>query len=319
MEEAVACACSSWHGEAYQRDGYVEYVTLDNFKRNRDVSALAKDLQKREGQSYHGLGSPNGFGYDCSPKGVKIEAFINKKREEFFVDWNQVAKIKAKQWNREYPAEFTIKDEPKREGEEKLKNIQMVQQDLFDFDEVKAQTKTLDIRMQGYNSQFILSDQALVNYRGLPPFIKKSDNEWVIRCKGEDFAKPQEGIASYELVDISLTKEQLQGMVKAHLFAQQQEISHKKFDDPEYKGKVICPKSEVSDMQKELLKSNGISDNDLKKVTKENFNELLCDGEKPILKKKLPQPKQLKQENNQKLLPSTTIEIAEDTDFDYVY
>lgn len=72
-------------------------------------------------------------------------------------------------------------------------------------------------------------------------------------------------------------------------------------------------------MQKELLKSNGISDNNLKKVTKENFNELLCDGEKPILKKKLPQPKQLKQENNQKLLPSTTIEIAEDTDFDYVY
>ena len=319
MEEAVACACSSWHGEAYQRDGYVEYVTLDNFKRNRDVSALATDLQKREGQSYHYLGSPNGFGYDCSPKGVKIEAFINKKREEFFVNWNQVAKIKAKQWNREYPAEFTIKDEPKREGEEKLKNIQMVQQDLFDFDEVKVQTKTLDIRMQGYNSQFILSDQALENYRGLPPFIKKSDNEWVIRCKGEDFAKPQEGIASYELVDISLTKEQLQGMVKAHLFAQQQEISHKKFDDPEYKGKVICPKSEVSDMQKELLKSNGISDNDLKKVTKENFNELLCDGEKPILKKKLPQPKQLKQENNQKLLPSTTIEIAEDTDFDYVY
>lgn len=319
MEEAVACACSSWHGEAYQRDGYVEYVTLDNFKRNRDVSALAKDLQKREGQSYYGHGSPNGFGYDCSPKGVKIEAFINKKRKEFFVNWNQVAKIKAKQWNREYPAEFTIKDEPKREGEEKLKNIQMVQQDLFDFDEVKVQTKTLDIRMQGYNSQFILSDQALENYRGLPPFIKKSDNEWVIRCKGEDFAKPQEGIASYELVDISLTKEQLQGMVKAHLFAQQQEISHKKFDDPEYKGKVICPKSEVSDMQKELLKSNGISDNDLKKVTKENFNELLCDGEKPILKKKLPQPKQLKQENNQKLLPSTTIEIAEDTDFDYVY
>ena len=319
MEEAVACACSSWHGEAYQRDGYVEYVTLDNFKRNRDVSALAKDLQKREGQSYHGHGSPNGFGYDCSPKGVKIEAFINKKREEFLVNWNQVAKIKAKQWNREYPAEFTIKDEPKREGEEKLKNIQMVQQDLFDFDEVKVQTKTLDIRMQGYNSQFILSDQALVNYRGLPPFMKKSNDEWVIRCKGEDFAKPQEGIASYELVDISLTKEQLQGMVKAHLFAQQQEISHKKFDDPEYKGKVICPKSEVSDMQKELLKSNGISDNDLKKVTKENFNELLCDGEKPILKKKLPQPKQLKQENNQKLLPSTTIEIAEDTDFDYVY
>lgn len=319
MEEAVACACSSWHGEAYQRDGYVEYVTLDNFKRNRDVSALAKDFQKREGQSYHGHGSPNGFGYDCSPKGVKIEAFINKKREEFFVNWNQVAKIKAKQWNREYPAEFTIKDEPKREGEEKLKNIQMVQQDLFDFDEVKVQTKTLDIRMQGYNSQFIISDQALVNYRGLPPFMKKSNDEWVIRCKGEDFAKPQEGIASYELVDISLTKEQLQGMVKAHLFAQQQEISHKKFDDPEYKGKVICPKSEVSDMQKELLKSNGISDNDLKKVTKENFNELLCDGEKPILKKKLPQPKQLKQENNQKLLPSTTIEIAEDTDFDYVY
>lgn len=319
MEEAVACACSSWHGEAYQRDGYVEYVTLDNFKRNRDVSVLANDLQKREGQSYYGHGSPNGFGYDCSPKGVKIEAFINKKRKEFFVNWNQVAKIKAKQWNREYPAEFTIKDEPKREGEEKLKNIQMVQQDLFDFDEVKVQTKTLDIRMQGYNSQFILSDQALENYRGLPPFIKKSDNEWVIRCKGEDFAKPQEGIASYELVDISLTKEQLQGMVKAHLFAQQQEISHKKFDDPEYKGKVICPKSEVSDMQKELLKSNGISDNDLKKVTKENFNELLCDGEKPILKKKLPQPKQLKQENNQKLLPSTTIEIAEDTDFDYVY
>lgn len=319
MEEAVACACSSWHGEAYQRDGYVEYVTLDNFKRNRDVSVLANDLQKREGQSYYGHGSPNGFGYDCSPKGVKIEAFINKKRKEFFVNWNQVAKIKAKQWNREYPTEFTIKDEPKREGEEKLKNIQMVQQDLFDFDEVKVQTKTLDIRMQGYNSQFILSDQALENYRGLPPFIKKSDNEWVIRCKGEDFAKPQEGIASYELVDISLTKEQLQGMVKAHLFAQQQEISHKKFDDPEYKGKVICPKSEVSDMQKELLKSNGISDNDLKKVTKENFNELLCDGEKPILKKKLPQPKQLKQENNQKLLPSTTIEIAEDTDFDYVY
>lgn len=319
MKEAVAYACSSWHGEAYQRDGYVEYVTLDNFKKNRDVSALAKDLQNREGQSYYGYGSPNGFGYDCSPKGVKIEAFINKKREEFFVNWNQVAKIKAKQWNREYPAEFTIKDEPKREGEEKLKNIQMVQQDLFDFDEVKVQTKTLDIRMQGYNSQFILSDQALENYRGLPPFIKKSDNEWVIRCKGEDFAKPQEGIDSYELVDISLTKEQLQGMVKAHLFAQQQEISHKKFDDPEYKGKVICPKSEVSDMQKELLKSNGISDNDLKKVTKENFNELLCDGEKPILKKKLPQPKQLKQENNQKLLPSTTIEIAEDTDFDYVY
>ena len=319
MKEAVAYACSSWHGEAYQRDGYVEYVTLDNFKKNRDVSALAKDLQNREGQSYYGYGSPNGFGYDCSPKGVKIEAFINKKREEFFVNWNQVAKIKAKQWNREYPAEFTIKDEPKREGEEKLKNIQMVQQDLFDFDEVKVQTKTLDIRMQGYNSQFILSDQALVNYRGLPPFIKKSDNEWVIRCKGEDFAKPQEGIDSYELVDISLTKDQLQGMVKAHLFAQQQEISHKKFDDPEYKGKVICPKSEVSDMQKELLKSNGISDNNLKKVTKENFNELLCDGEKPILKKKLPQPKQLKQENNQKLLPSTTIEIAEDTDFDYVY
>lgn len=319
MKEAVAYACSSWHGEAYQRDGYVEYVTLDNFKKNRDVSALAKDLQNREGQSYYGYGSPNGFGYDCSPKGVKIEAFINKKREEFFVNWNQVAKIKAKQWNREYPAEFTIKDEPKREGEEKLKNIQMVQQDLFDFDEVKVQTKTLDIRMQGYNSQFILSDQALENYRGLPPFIKKSDNEWVIRCKGEDFAKPQEGIDSYELVDISLTKDQLQGMVKAHLFAQQQEISHKKFDDPEYKGKVICPKSEVSDMQKELLKSNGISDNNLKKVTKENFNELLCDGEKPILKKKLPQPKQLKQENNQKLLPSTTIEIAEDTDFDYVY
>lgn len=319
MEEAVACACSSWHGEAYQRDGYVEYVTLDNFKRNRDVSALAKDLQKREGQSYYGHGSPNGFGYDCSPKGVKIEAFINKKRKEFFVNWNQVAKIKAKQWNREYPAEFTIKDEPKREGEEKLKSIQMVQQDLFDFDEVKVQTKTLDIRMQGYNSQFILSDQALENYRGLPPFIKKSDNEWVIRCKGEDFAKPQEGIASYELVDISLTKEQLQGMVKAHLFAQQQEISHKKFDDPEYKGKVICPKPEVSDMQKDLLQSNGISENDLKKATKENFNELLCEGEKPILKKKLPQPKQLKQENNQKLLPSTTIEIAEDTDFDYVY
>lgn len=319
MKEAVAYACSSWHGEAYQRDGYVEYVTLDNFKKNRDVSALAKDLQNREGQSYYGYGSPNGFGYDCSPKGVKIEAFINKKREEFFVNWNQVAKIKAKQWNREYPAEFTIKDEPKREGEEKLKNIQMVQQDLFDFDEVKVQTKTLDIRMQGYNSQFILSDQALENYRGLPPFIKKSDNEWVIRCKGEDFAKPQEGIDSYELVDISLTKDQLQGMVRAHLFAQQQEISHKKFDDPEYKGKVICPKSEVSDMQKELLKSNGISDNNLKKVTKENFNELLCDGEKPILKKKLPQPKQLKQENNQKLLPSTTIEIAEDTDFDYVY
>lgn len=189
MKEAVAYACSSWHGEAYQRDGYVEYVTLDNFKKNRDVSALAKDLQNREGQSYYGYGSPNGFGYDCSPKGVKIEAFINKKREEFFVNWNQVAKIKAKQWNREYPAEFTIKDEPKREGEEKLKNIQMVQQDLFDFDEVKVQTKTLDIRMQGYNSQFILSDQALENYRGLPPFIKKSDNEWVIRCKGEDFAK----------------------------------------------------------------------------------------------------------------------------------
>ena len=319
MEEAVAYACSSWHGEAYQRDGYVEYVTLDNFKKNRDVSALAKDFQKREGQSYHRHGSPTGFDYACSPKGVKIGAFINKKREEFFVNWNQVAKIKAKQWNKEYPAEFSIKDEPKREEEKNLKNVQMVQQDLFDFDEVKVQTKTLDIRMQGYNSQFILSDQALENYRGLPPFIKKSDNEWVIRCKGEDFAKPQEGIASYELVDISLTKEQLQGMVKAHLFAQQQEISHKKFDDPEYKGKVICPKSEVSDMQKELLKSNGISDNDLKKVTKENFNELLCDGEKPILKKKLPQPKQLKQENNQKLLPSTTIEIAEDTDFDYVY
>lgn len=319
MEEAVAYACSSWHGEAYQRDGYVEYVTLDNFKKNRDVSALAKDFQKREGQSYHDHGSPTGFDYACSPKGVKFGAFINKKREEFFVNWNQVAKIKAKQWNKEYPAEFSIKDEPKREEEKNLKNVQMVQQDLFDFDEVKVQTKTLDIRMQGYNSQFILSDQALENYRGLPPFIKKSDNEWVIRCKGEDFAKPQEGIASYELVDISLTKEQLQGMVKAHLFAQQQEISHKKFDDPEYKGKVICPKSEVSDMQKELLKSNGISDNDLKKVTKENFNELLCDGEKPILKKKLPQPKQLKQENNQKLLPSTTIEIAEDTDFDYVY
>lgn len=317
MEEAVAYACSSWHGEAYQRDGYVEYVTLDNFKKNRDVSALAKDLQKREGQSYHGHGSPNGFGYDCSPKGVKIEAFINKKREEFFVNWNQVAKIKAKQWNKEYPAEFSIKDEPKREEEKNLKNVQMVQQDLFDFDEVKVQTKTLDIRMQGYNSQFILSDQALESYRGLPPFIKKSDNEWVIRCKGEDFAKPQEGIASYELVDISLTKEQLQGMVNAYRFAQQQEISHKKFDDPEYKGKVICPKPEVSDMQKELLKSNGISDNDLKKVTKENFNELLCEGEKPILKKKLTQPKQLKQENNQKLLPSTTIEIAEDTDFDY--
>lgn len=106
-------------------------------------------------------------------------------------------------------------------------------------------------------------------------------------------------------------------MVNAYRFAQQQEISHKKFDDPEYKGKVICPKPEVSDMQKELLKSNGISDNDLKKVTKEYFNELLCEGEKPILKKKLTQPKQLKQENNQKLLPSTTIEIAEDTDFDY--
>ena len=319
MEEAVACACSSWHGEAYQRDGYVEYVTLDNFKRNRDVSALAKDLQKREGQSYHGLGSPNGFGYDCSPKGVKIEAFINKKREEFFVDWNQVAKIKAKQWNREYPAEFTIKDEPKREGEEKLKNIQMVQQDLFDFDEVKVQTKTLDIRMQGYNSQFILSDQALVNYRGLPPFMKKSNDEWVIRCKGEDFTKPQEGIASYELVDISLTKEQLQGMVNSYLFAQQQEINHKKFENPGYKEKVICPKPEVSDMQKDLLQSNGISENDLKKATKENFNELLCEGEKPILKKKLPQQKVLKQEANQKLLPNTTIEIAEDTDFDYVY
>ncbi len=319
MEEAVAYACSSWHGEAYQRDGYVEYVTLDNFKKNRDVSALAKDLQKHEGQGYLGHGSPTGFGYDCSPKGVKIEAFINKKREEFFVNWNQVAKIKAKQWNREYPAEFSIKDEPKREGEKNLKNIQMVQQDLFDFDEVKVQTKTLDIRMQGYNSQFILSDQALENYRGLPPFIKKSDNEWVIRCKGEDFSKPQEGIASYELVDISLTKEQLQGIVKSHLFAQQQEISHKKFDDPEYKGKVICPKPEISDMQKELLKSNGISDNDLKKITKENFNELLCEGEKPILKKKLPQPKQLKQDANQKLLPNTTIEITEDTDFDYDY
>ena len=319
MEEVVAYACSNWHGEAYQRDGYVEYVTLDNFKKNRDVSALAKDLQKREGQSYHGHGSPNGFGYDCSPKGVKIEAFINKKREEFFVNWNQVAKIKAKQWNREYPAEFTIKDEPKKEVEEKIKLAEMVQQDLFDFDEVKVQTKTLDIRMQGYNSQFILSDLALSNYRGLPPFMKKSDNEWVIRCKGEDFAKPQEGIASYELVDISLTKEQLQGMVKAHLFAQQQEINHKKFDDPEYKGKVICPKPEISDMQKDLLKSNGISDNDLKKITKENFNELLCEGEKPILKKKLLQQKQLKQENNQKLLPSTTIEITEDTDFDYDY
>ena len=122
---------------------------------------MAKDLQKREGQSYHGHGSPTGFGYDCSPKGVKIEAFINKKREEFFVNWNQVAKIKAKQWNKEYPAEFSIKDEPKREEEKNLKNVQMVQQDLFDFDEVKVQTKTLDIRMQGYNSQFILSEHVL--------------------------------------------------------------------------------------------------------------------------------------------------------------
>ncbi len=157
----------------------------------------------------------------------------------------------------------------------------------------------------------------LEKYRGLPPFIKKSDDEWVIRCKGEDFAVKQEGIESFDTVDVSMSKVQLQKMVKSFLDNQAAEIGHKKYENPDYKGSVNCPKPELSDMQKDLLKTNGISDNDMKAKNKEQFMELLCSGEKPILKKKQPQQIQKKQVQNQ--TPKPTLQITQETDFDYDY
>ena len=324
MEEAAEYVASGFHGEAYQRDGYVEYVTLDNFKKNRNVAELAKGLIKNEGQGWTGHGSAE-FGYMCNPKRVKIEAFINKKREEFFVSWNDIAKLKAKQWNKEYPLESTIKVD--EEEMKKISTAKVEQLDLFGFEDLKQQARTLDVRYGNtFDSVDLLKTESLKNYKGLPPFIKKSDNEWVIRCKGKDFAITN-NFYKDDIVDVSITKQQLRTMVKAHLDNEAKIIQQMQFDNPGFDGKVKTPKPEVGEVQKALLMENGISEFNVKAETKKMFNELLCDGENPILKKKekpLPQRKQTPIQNTSKLLPENQakipvqVEIIE-TDFDYEY
>lgn len=324
MEEAAEYVASGLHGEAYQRDGYVEYVTLDNFKKNRNVAELAKGLIKNEGQGWTGMGSAE-FGFNCNPKRVQIKAFINKKREEFFVSWNDIAKLKAKQWNKEYPLDSTIKVD--EEEMKKISTAKVEQLDLFGFEELKQQARTLDVRYGNtVDSVDLLKSDSLKKYKGLPPFFKKSDDEWVIRCKGKDFAITN-NFYKDDIVDVSITKQQLRTMVKAHLDNEAKIIQHMKFDNPGFDGKVKTPKPEVGEVQKALLMENGISELDVKVETKKMFNELLCDGENPILKKKekpLPQRKQTPIQNTSKLLPGNQskapvqVEIIE-TDFDYEY
>lgn len=75
-------------------------------------------------------------------------------------------------------------------------------------------------------------------------------------------------------------------MVKAHLDNEAKIFQQMKFDNPGFDGKVKTPKPEIGEVQKALLMENGISEFNVKAETKKMFNELLCDSENPILKKK---------------------------------
>lgn len=286
-EDVLNYISRNWNGTAYAINGdqnNINYVARDNYLKNRNVKELAEDFKKHYGSSFQGVGYAGGtFGYQCNgTKGVTIDAFVDGSRLNFTASYTEFAKAKAQQWDKEYPME---KAKPVQmeipTPTDYVKDEDVLQFDLFDFEQdFKQPVKELNIVNEPRTVYHLLSNEALVRYKGLPPFVKGKNDNWIVRCKGEDFEE-NKNYYEKESVDIVMNKNQLQRAILSYMRLEQNRISKIQYDNPDYKENIKVPTVELSETQKELIKDNEISEAELKK----QFEELLYDDNlsKPIL------------------------------------
>lgn len=248
------------------------------YEKKPNVNEFANFLKEEYGTGGHSF-----IGYDHwhDAKGIKLTALINGKKESKLYSWNEIASRMSKIIEKSRPrVDFEIMSEEKRKSFDSFQ-----QQDLFGFEELNP-SKVLEYGEYdeiGFTSKFINAN------KGLLPVIKEKEDVYKVYCKGKDIHNYESSKDIYihdaDDVEISVSKNQLQNVARQYIQNKVIENIKSEYEDCNFKKKKIAvPKlSEITVAQKDVFIKNGIKDeNEMLKMYRETYKDVLLSGEKPI-------------------------------------
>lgn len=249
------------------------------YEKKPNVNEFANFLKEEYGTGGHSF-----IGYDHwhDAKGIKLTALINGKKESKLYSWNEIASRMSKIIEKSRPrVDFEIMSEEKRKSFDSFQ-----QQDLFGFEELNP-SKVLEYGEYdeiGFTSKFINAN------KGLLPVIKEKEDVYKVYCKGKDICNYESSKDIYihdaDDVKISVSKKLLQNVARQYIQNKVIENIKSEYEDGNFKKKKIAvPKlSEITETQKDVFIKNGIDDeNEMLKMYRETYKDVLLSGEKPIL------------------------------------
>lgn len=249
------------------------------YEKKPNVNEFANFLKEEYGTGGHSF-----IGYDHwhDAKGIKLTALINGKKESKLYSWNEIASRMSKIIEKSRPrVDFEIMSEEKRKSFDSFQ-----QQDLFGFEELNP-SKVLEYGEYdeiGFTSKFINAN------KGLLPVIKEKEDVYKVYCKGKDICNYESSKDIYihdaDDVEISVSKKLLQNVARQYIQNKVIENIKSEYEDGNFKKKKIAvPKlSEITETQKDVFIKNGIDDeNEMLKMYRETYKDVLLSGEKPIL------------------------------------
>ena len=249
------------------------------YEKKPNVNEFANFLKEEYGTGGHSF-----IGYDHwhDAKGIKLTALINGKKESKLYSWNEIASRMSKIIEKSRPrVDFEIMSEEKRKSFDSFQ-----QQDLFGFEELNP-SKVLEYGEYdeiGFISKFINAN------KGLLPVIKEKEDVYKVYCKGKDICNYESSKDIYihdaDDVEISVSKKLLQNVARQYIQNKVIENIKSEYEDGNFKKKKIAvPKlSEITETQKDVFIKNGIDDeNEMLKMYRETYKDVLLSGEKPIL------------------------------------
>lgn len=249
------------------------------YEKKPNVNEFANFLKEEYGTGGHSF-----IGYDHwhDAKGIKLTALINGKKESKLYSWNEIASRMSKIIEKSRPrVDFEIMSEEKRKSFDSFQ-----QQDLFGFEELNP-SKVLEYGEYdeiGFTSKFINAN------KGLLPVIKEKEDVYKVYCKGKDICNYESSKDIYihdaDDVEISVSKKLLQNVARQYIQNKVIENIKSEYEDGNFKKKkIVVPKlSEITETQKDVFIKNGIDDeNEMLKMYRETYKDVLLSGEKPIL------------------------------------
>lgn len=249
------------------------------YEKKPNVNEFANFLKEEYGTGGHSF-----IGYDHwhDAKGIKLTALINGKKESKLYSWNEIASRMSKIIEKSRPrVDFEIMSEEKRKSFDSFQ-----QQDLFGFEELNP-SKVLEYGEYdeiGFTSKFINAN------KGLLPVIKEKEDVYKVYCKGKDICNYESSKDIYihdaDDVEISVSKKLLQNVARQYIQNKVIENIKSEYEDGNFKKKkIVVPKlSEITETQKDVFIKNGIDDeNEMLKMYRETYKDVLLSSEKPIL------------------------------------